>query len=141
MLSADAKSAVLLRVLSLTLNYAIYRCCIFQNGSVWVMGNLLYLCDVCKCWSWKNVNVSVSSILNNGLFYLKYYFLRHRNSPSKRFIWVSVAKTLFSIFIPGLNIYSVLEELPKVLFKIFLFDVDRLTLPRHPQDVIFEHIF
>ena len=41
----------------------------------------------------------------------------------------------------GLNIYSILEERPKALLKMFLIDVDRLTLPRRPQDVIFEHIF
>ena len=41
----------------------------------------------------------------------------------------------------GLNIYSILEERPKALLKMFLIDVDRPTLPRRPQDVIFEQIF
>ena len=41
----------------------------------------------------------------------------------------------------GLDIYSILEERPKALLKIFLIDVDRLTLLKRPPDVIFEHIF
>ena len=41
----------------------------------------------------------------------------------------------------GLNLYSILEEHHKALLKMFLIDVDRLTLPRRPQDIIFEHIF
>ena len=40
----------------------------------------------------------------------------------------------------GFNIYSILEERPKAFLNMFLIDVDRLTLPRRPQDVIFEHI-
>ena len=61
------------------------RCYLFQNGSVWFMGNLLCLCDMWKGRSYENVNVSVSSIFSNGQFYLKYYVFRHRNSSSKRF--------------------------------------------------------
>ena len=41
----------------------------------------------------------------------------------------------------GFNIYNVLEERPKAFLKMFLIAVDRLTLPRCPQYVIFEHIF
>ena len=41
----------------------------------------------------------------------------------------------------GSNIYNILEERPKTLLKMLLINVDRLTLPRRPQDVIFEHIF
>ena len=41
----------------------------------------------------------------------------------------------------GFNIYNILEERPKALLKMFLIEVDRLTLPRCPQDVIFEHVF
>ena len=41
----------------------------------------------------------------------------------------------------GLNIYSILEERTNALLKMFHIDVDRLTLPKRPQDVIFEHIF
>ena len=79
------------------INIAEYRCT--SEGSVinqsWStqfrvatfsqMGNLLCLCDAWKGRSYTNANVSVSSIFNNGQFYLKYYFLRDRNSPSKRF--------------------------------------------------------
>ena len=61
---------------------------------------------------------------------------------------VLIATSLFSIFIhqntkitTGLNIYHILEERPKALLKMFLIDVDRLTLPRRSQDVIFEYIF
>ena len=44
------------------------------------MDNLLYLCNVWKSRSYINSNVPVSSIFNNGQFYLKYYFLYHRNT-------------------------------------------------------------
>ena len=109
------------------------------------MDSLLYLCNMGKGWSYVNTNVSVSSILINGQFYLKYYFLRHRNPPSKR---SAIATSLFLIFIhqntkstAGLNIYSILEEQPKALLKMFLIDVDRLAFPRRPQGVIFEDSF
>ena len=66
--------------------------------------------------------------------------------PSRRDS-VSLARSLFSIFIhrnikstTGLNIYRILEERPGALLKMFLIDVNRLTLPTCPQDVIFEHI-
>ena len=75
LLSADAKSAILLRVPSLTkveeLNFTVSRCYIFPDGSVWLMDNLLCLCDVWKGRSYVNSNVSISSIFNNGQFYLK----------------------------------------------------------------------
>ena len=68
--------------------------------------------------------------------------------PSMRFNLVSIATSLFSIFnhqntksATVLYIYSILEERPKTPLKIFLIDVDRLTLTRSPQDVIFEQIF
>ena len=68
--------------------------------------------------------------------------------PSMRFNLVSIATSLFSIFnhqntksVTVLYIYSILEERPKTPLKIFLIDVDRLTLTRSPQDVIFEQIF
>ena len=59
---------------------------------------------------------------------------------------VLIATSLFSIFIHRntknrLNICSILEERPNALLKMFLIDVDRLTLPRRTQEVIFEHIF
>ena len=93
------------------------------------MDNLLRLYDVWKGRSYVNANFSVSSIFNNGQFYLKYYFLRHRNSP------------LEEILPTVLNIYSILEEYPKVLLKLCITDFDRLKLPRRPPDIIFEHIF
>ena len=45
------------------------------------MDNLLYLCNVWKGRSYAIVNVSTSFILKYGQFYLKYYFLSHRNFP------------------------------------------------------------
>ena len=71
LLCADAKSVMLL--------YAISCCYIFPDGSVWLMDILLCFCDVWKGRSYVNSNVSVSSVFNNGQFYLKCYFLCHRN--------------------------------------------------------------
>ena len=41
----------------------------------------------------------------------------------------------------GFNICNILEERPKGLLNMFLIDVNRLTLPKPPQDQIFENIF
>ena len=97
---------------------------------------------ICKCQYFCHFDIQHSQL------YRKYYFLCHRNSPSKRFSEVSIATSSFSIFIyqntkssTGLNIYNILEECRKALLKMFLIDVDRLTLPRSPQDVTFEYIF
>ena len=57
--------------------------------------------------------------------------------------------SLFSVFIHQntksttyrFNIYNILEELPKTFLKIFLIDIDRLTLRIRPQNVIFDNIF
>ena len=61
---------------------------------------------------------------------------------------MSIVTSLFSIFIyenkkstTVLNIYSILEERPKALLNMFLIAVDRLTLLRRRQEVIFESIF
>ena len=54
-----------------------------------------------------------------------------------QFSFTKILKTLHT----GFNIYSILEVRPKAFLKMFLIDVDRLTLPRRSQDVIFEHIF
>ena len=132
------------------LEYAISRCYIFPNGYVWFIDNFLCLSDVWKGRSYVNANVSVSvsSIFSSCEFYLMHCFLRHRNSPLKRFNCVSIATPLFSVFIQqntksttGTNIYSFPEELPKALIEMFLIEVNRLTLPRSSQDVIFKHIF
>ena len=37
--------------------------------------------------------------------------------------------------------HNILEGRPKALRKMFLVDVDRLTLPRRPKDVIFGYVF
>ena len=87
LLSADAKSGLYLRVSSLTKvevrNFLLLH---FPDGSVWFMDNLLCLCDVWKGRSYVNANVSVCLIFNNVEFYLKYYFLRLRNSLSKEYV-------------------------------------------------------
>ena len=88
LLNADAKSAVLLRVPSLTkvelrnISLLHFPNC-FQIPKQF-MDNFLCLCDLWKGRSYLNVNVPVCLICNNGHFYRKYYFLRHRNPPSKR---------------------------------------------------------
>ena len=64
------------------LKYSISRCYIFSNGSVWFMDNLLCLCDAWKGRSYVNTNAFVSSIFNNGQFYLKvseYPFKQNKN--------------------------------------------------------------
>ena len=105
------------------------------------MDNLLCLCDRGKGRLYINSNASVSSIFNNGQFYLKYYFFRHRNSPLEEIqLSVNCYVFIFNFHSPK-YIYSILEERPKALLKMFLIDIDRLTLPRRPQDVIFEYIF
>ena len=56
---------------------------------------------------------------------------------SSRFSCTKILKALHT----GLDIYSILEERLKAYLKMLLINVDRLTLPRRPQDVIFEHSF
>ena len=113
-----------------------------------VHGQLVMSLGRVKRFIYVNANVSVSSVLINGQFYLNYYFLHHRNSSSKRFSQMSIATSLFLMFIhqntkstTGLNIYNHLQERPKALLKMSLIDVNRLTLPGRPQNAIFEHIF
>ena len=81
------------------------------------MDNFLCLCSMCKCRSLENFNGSVSSIFNNGQFYLKYCYLHHRDSPLEEIQLILNAASLFLILIhqntkstTGLNIYSILEE-------------------------------
>ena len=74
LLGAGAKSAILLRVPSLTkVEVRNFSLLIFPDGSFWLVDNLLCLCDLWKGRSYVNSNVSVHSIFNNGQFYLKYY--------------------------------------------------------------------
>ena len=106
------------------MKYAISSCYIFQGGFFWFMDNLLCLCDVWKCASDVNANISVSSIFSSGQFHLKYYFLRHRSSLLKE-IQLSV-----NCYVSILNfhqstktttvfyIYNILEECCKALLKI-----------------------
>ena len=61
---------------------------------------------------------------------------------------MSIVTSLFSIFIyenkkstTVPHIYSILEERPKALLNMFLIAIDRLTLLRRRQEVIFESIF
>ena len=93
LLSADTKSAVLLRVPSLTKvevrNFPLLH---FPRWLCLVHGQL--------AMSVINDNVSVSSIFNNGQFYLTYYFLHQRNSPLKE-IQLSV-----NCYVPILSFHS-----------------------------------
>ena len=66
------------------LKYAISRCYIFLDGSVWFLDNLLRLCDLWKGRSGVNGNVFLSPIFKNGHFCLKCHFLCHRNFPRRR---------------------------------------------------------
>ena len=52
-----------------------------------------------------------------------------------QFSFTKILKALHT----GLNIYSILEERPKLLLKMFLIDADRLTLLRCPKDIILKH--
>ena len=118
LLSADAKWAVLLRVPSITkvevrkVDFPLLhfpKWLSLFHAQLAMSLRRVKRSVTCKC------QFSVSLIFNSCQFYLKYYFLRHRNSPSKRFSWVSIAASLFSIFVhqntkntTGLNIYSIL---------------------------------
>ena len=112
------------------------------------MDNLLCLCDVWKGCRYLNANVFVSSMFNKCQFYVKYYFLHHRNSPWKRFNYVLIAKSLFSFFIhqntksnTGLNTYSILEERLKVLLKMFLLASTEMSSRHHLRAYCLKCIF
>ena len=86
LLSADAEWAALLSVLSLTKieagNFLLLH---FLRWHRLVHGQPDMSLRYVKGWSYVNANASVSSISINGQYYLKYYFLRHRNpSPPPR---------------------------------------------------------
>ena len=72
-------------------------------------------------------------------FILSTTFSVTETCPSKRFSYVSIATSLFSIFIhPNtkstvvLYIQHILEERSKAFLKVFLIDVNRIRLPRRP---------
>ena len=85
LLSADAKSAILLRVALLTKfevsNFSLLH---FSRWFCLVNGQLAMCLRQVKGRSYVNSNVSVSSMFNNGQFYLKHYFL-HLIFPTIRF--------------------------------------------------------
>ena len=74
-------------------------------------------------------------------FILKLTKICHQRDSSKsqllrlysQFSFTKMLKTLHT----GFNIGNIFGERQKVLQKIFLIDVDRLTLARGPQDVNF----
>ena len=117
--SADTKSAVFLRVPSLTKvqvrNFSLLH---FQDGSVWSAGM-----RKCQCFCLFDIHKRV--------VFLKYHFLCHRSFPLKeiQLNWLDIS--LFLIFIHQntksttiLCIYNILEERLKVPSKISLIDVD-----------------
>ena len=84
----------------------------------------------------------VSFILSTTLFITK--ILHQRDSAKSQllrlysqFSLIKILKALHT----NLNIYSILEKRLKALLKMFLIEVERLTLLRRPQEVIFERIF
>ena len=106
------------------------------------MNIFLCLCDVWKGQSSVNVNVSVCSIFKNDQFNLKYHFLFHINLLLEEIQQKCKLLRLYSQFsftkninsTTVLYIYNILEERPKALLKVFLIDVDGVTLPRRTQD-------
>ena len=89
------------------LNYAIYRCNIFPDGSV-------CLCHMWKGQSYVNGNVSVPSIFNSGHLFLKNYLLRHRNSTRRDSSKYQLLR-LYSQF----SFTKILEPLQVLIFTAF----------------------
>ena len=54
-----------------------------------------------------------------------------------QFLFTKILKALHRTF----NIYNILEKHPMALLKVFLIAIDRLTLLKRPQDVIFKHFY
>ena len=112
----------------------------FPAAFVWFMGNLMCLCEILKCRSYLNANVSVSSIFRNVQFFLKYHFLCHRNFPLEE-IHLSV-NCYISIFIlirentknfTVLCICNILEQHPKAHLNISLNDMDQRATSKQKQ--------
>ena len=82
-------------------------------------------------------------------YYIKYYDLCHSNYPLEKIqLSVNCYLSLSSVFIHQNDtsttvfyVYSILEERPKALLKMFIIAEDRLMLPIRSQDIIFQHIF
>ena len=78
-----------------------------------------------------------------------YYDLCHSNYPLEKIqLSVNCYLSLSSVFIHQNNtsttvfyVYSILEERPKALLKMFIIVEDILMLPIRSQDIIFQHIF
>ena len=112
------------------------------------MDNLLCLFDVWKGQSYVNANIFVSSIFSMVSCIVSTTFSVKEIPLEEIHLNVNCQTSPFSIFIhqntkstTGLDIYNILEENCKALLNMFVIDVDRVTLPRRPQDVIFEYIF
>ena len=111
LLSADAKSAMLLRFPSLTkvevLNFLLLH---FPRWFCLVNGQLAVSATCEKVGNISDIsNVSDSSRFNKGQFYLKYYFLHHRNHHHTRnLIFHQNANTITVLYI-----YSTWRIVPK----------------------------
>ena len=121
LLSVDAKSVVL-RVPSLTKvkirNFSLLH---FPKWLCLVDGQLAVSLLRVKCLPFVNANVSVVLIFNNSQLYRKYYFLCYRNSPLKRFSFVSILLRFYSQF----SFTKILKALQVLIFKTFWRNVAR----------------
>ena len=148
MLSADAKSAVLLRVLSLTkievhnfpwLHFP--RWLSLVHGQLAMSLRRVIRSIICKCMMLMFLPPRYSTMVS---FFLSTTFsvteIPPRGDSAKcQLLQIFIYQNSKSII--GLDIYSLLEESVEVLLKMFLINVDKLTLPRRPQNVIFKNMF
>ena len=142
MLIADAKSAVLLRVPSLIkvavrnfplLHFPRWLCLV--HGQLAISPRRVKRSFIRKC------QFSLSSIFNNGQFYLKYYFLRHRVYSSKllrlcsQFLFTKTLKVLQALIFTH---FGGTSQGPPTNVSYWL---RQTKITETPSDLIFEHIF
>ena len=144
MLIADAKSAVLLRVPSLIkvavrnfplLHFPRWLCLV--HGQLAISPRRVKRSFIRKC------QFSLSSIFNNGQFYLKYYFLRHRVYSSKcqllrlcsQFSFTKTLKVLQALIFTH---FGGTSQGPPINVSYWL---RQTKITETPSDLIFEHIF
>ena len=137
-LSADAKSAGLLRVPSLTkvkvrnfplLHFPKWLCLV--HGQHAMSLRHVKRSVICKCKIFMSLRYSQWSVLSFNSTKCQMLGLY------SQFSFYKMPKALQVLIFT----YSILEKRPKALLTMFLIDVDRLTLPRPLRGVIFKHIF
>ena len=144
MLIADAKLAVLLRVPSLikvaVRNFPLLH---FPRWLCLVHGQLAMSPRRVKRSFIRKCQFSLSSIFNNGQFYLKYYFLRHRVSSSKcqllrlcsQFSFIKILKVLQALIFTH---FGGTSQGPPINVSYWL---RQTKITETHSDLIFEHIF